>query len=76
MKKPVIYAVMCHKGGTGKTTTISALADAFARLGKKVLIIDADEQSNIKTILELSFKQETVKGVLRQSFLITSIHRI
>lgn len=56
MKKPVIYAVMCHKGGTGKTTTISALADAFAKLGKKVLIIDADEQSNIKTIFGIKLQ--------------------
>lgn len=43
-------AVMCHKGGAGKTTTVNSLAGYFSQLGKKVLIIDADEQANIKTL--------------------------
>lgn len=42
--------VMCHKGGAGKTTTVNALAGYFSQLGMKVLIIDADEQANIKTL--------------------------
>lgn len=57
MKKPIILAVMCHKGGTGKTTTTLGLADGFSELGKKVLIIDADEQSNIKTIFGIKLQQ-------------------
>ncbi len=56
MKKPVILAVMCHKGGTGKTTTVSGLADALANSGKKILIVDADEQSNIKTIFGIKLQ--------------------
>jgi chromosome partitioning protein len=56
MKKPLILAVMCHKGGTGKTTTVAGLADALANVGKKVLIIDADEQSNIKTIFGIKLQ--------------------
>ncbi len=56
MKKPIIYAVMCHKGGTGKTTTVAGLADAFSQSGKKVLIVDADEQSNIKTIFGIKLQ--------------------
>lgn len=57
MKKPLILAVMCHKGGTGKTTTTLGLADGFSKIGKKVLIVDADEQSNIKTIFGIKLQQ-------------------
>ena len=35
------------KGGTGKTTTIAALAQAAAAAGKKVLAIDLDPQANL-----------------------------
>ncbi len=56
MKTPTILAVMCHKGGTGKTTTTLGLADGFAASGKKVLIIDADEQSNVKTIFGIKLQ--------------------
>ena len=57
MKKPLVLAVMCHKGGTGKTTTTLGLADAFSSTGRKVLIVDADEQSNIKTIFGIKLQQ-------------------
>ena len=57
MKKPLVLAVMCHKGGTGKTTTTLGLADGFSNAGKKVLIVDADEQSNIKTIFGIKLQQ-------------------
>lgn len=56
MKKPFVFAVMCHKGGTGKTTTVAGLADALTAFGKKVLIVDADEQSNIKTIFGIKLQ--------------------
>ena len=35
------------KGGTGKTTTIAALAQAAAAAGKRVLAIDLDPQANL-----------------------------
>lgn len=35
------------KGGTGKSTTIAALAQAAAAAGKKVLAIDLDPQANL-----------------------------
>jgi len=46
----VVIAVMCHKGGAGKTTTVNSLAGYYSTNGKKVLIVDADEQANIKTL--------------------------
>lgn len=44
-------ACVSGKGGTGKTTTCSALAGAFAEMGKRVLAIDMDPQSNLTSSL-------------------------
>lgn len=57
MKKPTVIAVCCHKGGVGKTSTVVGLADALIlkHPKAKVLILDCDEQSNIKTIFAVKF---------------------
>ncbi len=39
---PRVMAVTSGKGGVGKTNIVGNLAIAFAKLGKKVLILDAD----------------------------------
>jgi chromosome partitioning protein len=39
-------AFVCEKGGTGKTTTATAVAVGLARRGSRVLFIDADQQAN------------------------------
>lgn len=46
---PLPIPVICfanNKGGVGKTTLTVNLADAFARMNKSVLVIDADPQCN------------------------------
>jgi chromosome partitioning protein len=39
-------ALVCEKGGTGKTTTATALAVGLARRGLHTLLIDSDQQAN------------------------------
>jgi chromosome partitioning protein len=38
-----VVSVCSTKGGVGKTTLVICLADAFARQGGSVVIIDADQ---------------------------------
>jgi chromosome partitioning protein len=46
-------AVISQKGGTGKTTAVRTLADAFRRNGVRTLAIDLDPQGNLSDYLDV-----------------------
>jgi chromosome partitioning protein len=46
-----VIAIVCQKGGVGKTTTSVNLGIELARRGKRVLLIDADSQGSMTASL-------------------------
>ncbi|EHI4420788.1 AAA family ATPase [Salmonella enterica] len=46
-----IIAIMNNKGGAGKTSTITNLAMSLAHAGRRVLLIDGDQQANSTEVM-------------------------
>src|SRR6202034_4064539 len=57
--------VLSQKGGTGKTTTVRTLTDAFRRSGVKTLAVDLDPQGNLSDYFDVPPDAEpTIADVL------------
>lgn len=50
----MVIALVNHKGGVGKTTCTLNIGAGLQRMGKSVLLIDADAQANLTTCVGLS----------------------
>lgn len=60
-----VYVVANQKGGIGKTTTATAMAAILQSMGKKTLLIDADQQGNSTDTYRAEFEgQATLYDVL------------
>ncbi|MBS1491407.1 MAG: ParA family protein [Bacteroidetes bacterium] len=61
-----IISILNHKGGTSKTTTSLNLGAAFARLERKVLLIDLDPQANLSQSLGVEDESNTIAQVFER----------
>lgn len=57
-------AVVCQKGGVGKTTTALNMGAGLALKGKKILFVDLDAQANLTETLGADSRAATVLDVL------------
>ncbi len=61
-----IISILNHKGGTSKTTTSLNLGAAFARLERKVLLVDLDPQANLSQSLGVEDESNTIAQVFEK----------
>lgn len=60
-----VISIINNKGGVGKTTSTAIIAELLAYLGKKVLVIDLDQQSNLSMLFGQYYedKEEVLNGI-------------
>jgi len=64
-----IISFVNHKGGVGKTTSAVNIGAGLNLLGKRVLLVDIDPQSNLTDHLGLSTEEEkTIYGALKEQY--------
>ncbi len=52
------YCIFNQKGGVGKTATTTNLGAALAKLGHRVLVVDADSQGNLTSGLDMKVDKD------------------
>ena len=63
----MVIAVINQKGGSGKTSSVSAIGAALVQKDKRVLLVDLDSQAHLTYSLGLKVKaqQPTIFDLLR-----------
>ena len=60
-----IIAVANHKGGVGKTTSVSSIGSVLASTGKRTLLIDLDAQANLTASFLATEPETTIYNALK-----------
>lgn len=60
-----IIAVANHKGGVGKTTSVSAIGSILAAKGRRTLLIDLDAQANLTASFVSDEQDRTIYNALK-----------
>lgn len=61
-----VWAFANHKGGVGKTTSALNISAAFARAGRRVLMVDLDAQANLTASATSAHITATTYGTLAE----------
>ena len=69
-----VIAFANHKGGVGKTASVSAIGSILASAGKKVLLVDLDTQANLTRCHTKDFPSRTVYHALKEKEDLPIIH--
>jgi chromosome partitioning protein len=63
-----IITISNHKGGVGKTTSVLNIGAGLSKLGKRVLLIDIDPQSNLTMSLGISNPEFNIYGAIKGDY--------